>query len=70
MFGDGVKISACLVESTKARNIEYSLSYLASDCYSSLHVFYDCDILHCVICFVAIKNDLSIYLSICTSYEV
>ena len=40
VYGDDVKTSPFLVESTGARNIEYSLGYFAPDCYSSLYMFF------------------------------
>ena len=55
-----------LVESTRAKNIEYSLGYLAPDFYRCLYMFCvffcDCDIHYVYVIFVVIEYDLSIYL--------
>ena len=49
------------IESTGERNIEYSLGYLATDCYSSLYMV---TYTMFMFVFVAIKNKLSISIGV------
>ena len=60
---EDVKVFPVPFKSTAEKNIEYSLGYPAPDCYSSLYMFFIIRTTHCVyVCFVAIVNDLSIYI--------